>query len=36
MNLASASGVYAIAVTPFDPEGGVDVASIDRMMEFYW
>ena len=36
MNLASASGVYAIAVTPFDPEGGVDFASIDRMMDFYW
>ena len=35
MNLASASGVYAIAVTPFDAEGGVDFGSIDRMMEFY-
>ena len=35
MNLASAAGVYAIAVTPFDAAGGVDFASIDRMMDFY-
>ena len=35
MKLASAAGVYAIAVTPFDAEGGVDFASIDRMMDFY-
>ena len=31
----SAAGVYAIAPTPFDPDGAVDFASIDRMMDFY-
>ncbi len=31
----SAAGVYAIAVTPFDPAGNVDFASIDTMMDFY-
>ena len=36
MNLASAAGVYAIAVTPFDADGAVDFASIDRMVDFYW
>jgi 4-hydroxy-tetrahydrodipicolinate synthase len=31
----TAAGVYAIAVTPFDPAGNVDRASVDRMMDFY-
>ncbi|MEM6740684.1 MAG: dihydrodipicolinate synthase family protein [Pseudomonadota bacterium] len=31
----SASGVFTIAVTPFLPEGALDLASIDRMVEFY-
>ena len=31
----TASGVYAIAPTPFTPEGAVDEASIDRMVDFY-
>jgi 4-hydroxy-tetrahydrodipicolinate synthase len=31
----SASGVYAIAVTPFTPDGAVDMASVDRMTDFY-
>jgi 4-hydroxy-tetrahydrodipicolinate synthase len=31
----TASGVYAIAVTPFDTQGGIDSASVDRMTEFY-
>ena len=31
----TAAGVYAIAPTPFDPDGAVDFASIDRMMDFY-
>jgi len=31
----TASGVYAIAVTPFDPQGNVDRASVDRMTDFY-
>src|SRR5271157_3513483 len=35
VTLISAAGVYAIAVTPFDPQGAVDFASIDGMMEFY-
>ena len=35
MSLAAASGVYPIAVTPFDPSGAVDFDSIDRMMDFY-
>ena len=35
MNLAKASGVYAIAPTPFTPDGAVDFDSIDRMMDFY-
>jgi 4-hydroxy-tetrahydrodipicolinate synthase len=35
MNLASACGVFPIAVTPFDAAGAVDFASIDRMMDFY-
>jgi len=32
---ASAKGVYAIAVTPFTPDGAVDSASVDRMTDFY-
>jgi 4-hydroxy-tetrahydrodipicolinate synthase len=31
----TASGVYAIAPTPFTPDGAVDEKSIDRMVEFY-
>jgi 4-hydroxy-tetrahydrodipicolinate synthase len=31
----TAKGVYAIAVTPFTPEGAVDTASVDRMTDFY-
>jgi 4-hydroxy-tetrahydrodipicolinate synthase len=31
----TAAGVYAIAVTPFDPVGHIDHGSVDRMMEFY-
>ncbi len=31
----TASGVYAIAPTPFTPEGTVDENSIDRMVDFY-
>jgi 4-hydroxy-tetrahydrodipicolinate synthase len=34
-NLTTAAGVYPIAPTPFDPQGAVDFASIDRMMDFY-
>ena len=29
------NGVYAIAPTPFHPDGRVDEASIDRMVDFY-
>jgi 4-hydroxy-tetrahydrodipicolinate synthase len=32
---ASTRGVYAIAVTPFTPEGAIDDASVDRMVDFY-
>jgi 4-hydroxy-tetrahydrodipicolinate synthase len=32
---ANAKGVYAIAVTPFTPEGAVDVTSVDRVTDFY-
>jgi 4-hydroxy-tetrahydrodipicolinate synthase len=32
---ATAAGVYSIAVTPFDPEGNIDRASVERMMDFY-
>jgi 4-hydroxy-tetrahydrodipicolinate synthase len=32
---ATARGVYAIAVTPFDREGDIDRPSVDRMMDFY-
>src|ERR1700733_5418030 len=31
----TAKGVYAIAVTPFKPDGAVDYDSIDRMTDFY-
>jgi 4-hydroxy-tetrahydrodipicolinate synthase len=31
----TAKGVYAIAVTPFAPDGAVDSASVDRMTDFY-
>ncbi|HVE21047.1 MAG TPA: dihydrodipicolinate synthase family protein [Acidocella sp.] len=31
----TAGGVYAIAPTPFTPEGAVDENSIDRMVDFY-
>jgi 4-hydroxy-tetrahydrodipicolinate synthase len=29
------SGVFVIAVTPFTPEGAIDAASIDSMVDFY-
>ena len=32
---ASARGVYPIAPTPFHPDGRIDVASIDRLTDFY-
>jgi 4-hydroxy-tetrahydrodipicolinate synthase len=32
---ADAKGVYVIAVTPFQPDGRLDEASTDRMVEFY-
>ena len=31
----TARGVYAIAVTPFTPDGAVDTASLDRCTDFY-
>jgi 4-hydroxy-tetrahydrodipicolinate synthase len=31
----TASGVYAIAVTPFKPNGELDTQSVDRMTDFY-
>ncbi|HLG90437.1 MAG TPA: dihydrodipicolinate synthase family protein [Alphaproteobacteria bacterium] len=31
----NAHGVYAIAATPFHPDGRVDVESIDRLTDFY-
>ncbi len=31
----TAAGVFTIAVTPFDPRGDVDRASVDRMTDFY-
>jgi 4-hydroxy-tetrahydrodipicolinate synthase len=30
-----AAGVYTIAATPFDPQGRIDTASVDRMTDFY-
>jgi len=36
MNLDhTAKGVYVIAATPFLPDGAIDTASIDRMIDFY-
>lgn len=32
---ASANGVYVIAVTPFLPDGALDMDSTDRMVDFY-
>src|SRR3954470_503568 len=31
----TANGVYAIAPTPFAPDGRIDFESIDRMVDFY-
>jgi len=31
----TARGVFTIAVTPFKPDGGVDLASVDTMTNFY-
>src|ERR1700738_5256287 len=31
----TANGVYAIAATPFLPDGAVDTASVDRLTDFY-
>src|ERR1700734_3046485 len=31
----TANGVYAIAATPFKPDGAVDAESVDRMTDFY-
>ncbi len=31
----TAKGVFAIAATPFDDDGGLDLASTERMVEFY-
>ncbi len=31
----TASGVYAIAATPFHPDGRLDLASLDRLTDFY-
>lgn len=33
---ADTNGVYIIAVTPFQDDGALDVASIDRMVDFYY
>ena len=32
---ATASGVYAIAATPFSPDGALDQDSLDRLTDFY-
>ena len=32
---ATAKGVYLIAVTPFTENGALDLASTDRMVDFY-
>jgi 4-hydroxy-tetrahydrodipicolinate synthase len=32
---AAARGVYVIAATPFKDDGAVDLASIDRLVDFY-
>ena len=31
----TASGVYAIAATPFHPDGRLDTVSVDRLTDFY-
>ncbi len=31
----TASGVFVIAVTPFTPDGGLDLPAVDGMVEFY-
>ena len=31
----TASGVFTIAVTPFLPDGSLDLESVDRMVDFY-
>lgn len=33
--LNEASGVYAIAATPFHPDGRLDLTSVDRLTDFY-
>ena len=35
MTMHEATGVYAIAVTPFLADGGLDHASVDRVTDFY-
>ncbi|OYV35582.1 MAG: dihydrodipicolinate synthase family protein [Rhodospirillales bacterium 20-64-7] len=35
MSLAEARGVYAIAPTPFLPDGALDLDSLDRLTDFY-
>ncbi|HEV2559141.1 MAG TPA: dihydrodipicolinate synthase family protein [Microvirga sp.] len=35
MLTADAAGVYAIAPTPFHPDGRIDEGSLDRMVDFY-
>ncbi len=35
MTLDTASGAFAIAPTPFTPDGAIDVGSIDRLAAFY-
>lgn len=32
---ADAQGVYVIAPTPFDAQGGIDTSSLDRLVDFY-
>lgn len=34
-DLAQAKGVYVIAATPFHPDGSIDFASMDRLIDFY-
>src|SRR5437879_11843086 len=31
----AARGVFPIAATPFAPDGALDLASLDRLMDFY-
>ncbi len=35
MSIQNAEGVYAIAATPFHPDGRVDTRSLDRLTDFY-